>query len=307
MRTKILRPMLVLLPALAFTACGALIGIEESSATLESADATTPSPDGAVPPAEASAPVADGAPGDAAPPSGDGGPGCVPKAAAVACGANKCGNAPDGCNGTVSCGACAPTEDCVFSNNTFACKLRAPNCSSCTDLAKNCGTVANNCGQNLDCGLCKLPNSCGGGGAANVCGCTKTPQANACAGKCGAVADGCGGTWDCGGCTAPSTCGGAGIANVCGCSPTPLAVACVGKACQAAPDNCGKNYACPATGTKVCFNGVECAPAKCGTVCGFVDQGCGLGEIPCDGTCPVGRICDFYTATRNRCVIGDLQ
>jgi hypothetical protein len=63
-----------------------------------------------------------------------------------------------------------------------------------------------------------LPQTCGGGGTANVCGCT--PTSCAAQGKnCGSISDGCGMTLPCGTCQSPNTCGGGGIANVCGCTP----------------------------------------------------------------------------------------
>ena len=40
--------------------------------------------------------------------------------------------------------------------------------------ARTCGMASDGCGQMLDCGACTWPQSCGGGGNANVCGCTPT-------------------------------------------------------------------------------------------------------------------------------------
>jgi hypothetical protein len=62
--------------------------------------------------------------------------------------------------------------------------------------------VADGCGGNVACGgACALPQSCGGGGAANVCGCTPTTCVDW---GCGTHPNGCGVTLNCG------TCGGGG-------------------------------------------------------------------------------------------------
>ncbi len=42
--------------------------------------------------------------------------------------------------------------------------------TSCAAQGKNCGSIANNCGGTLNCGTCPGPQTCGGGGVANVCG-----------------------------------------------------------------------------------------------------------------------------------------
>jgi len=64
----------------------------------------------------------------------------------------------------------------------------------------NCDSVPNGCGGAIDCGAtCVAPETCGGGGSANVCGCTPM-----CSGKnCGD--DGCG-----------SSCGTCGATQICG-------------------------------------------------------------------------------------------
>src|SRR5436189_11101 len=82
---------------------------------------------------------------------------------------------------------------------------------------KKGGTIANGCGGTVSCGpACTAPQTCGGGGTANVCGCTPLPSCPS--GKnCGTIANGCGGTVSCGSaCSAPQTCGGGGTPNVCG-------------------------------------------------------------------------------------------
>src|SRR5206468_2119321 len=46
------------------------------------------------------------------------------------------------------------------------------NCTptSCFAQGKNCGTISDGCGGTLTCGVCTAPQTCGGGGLANVCG-----------------------------------------------------------------------------------------------------------------------------------------
>ncbi|WP_407755796.1 hypothetical protein [Archangium sp.] len=59
--------------------------------------------------------------------------------------------------------------------------------------------MLNGCAEPLDCGTCTAPQTCGGGGTPNVCGCTPTTCA-ASGASCGVIPDGCGGTIDCGPC-----------------------------------------------------------------------------------------------------------
>jgi hypothetical protein len=94
--------------------------------------------------------------------------------------------------------------------------------TTCAAQGKNCGSLSDGCGGTLSCGSCTSPQTCGGGGTANVCGSSAcTPTTCATQGKnCGSISDGCGGTLSCGTCTSPETCGGAGTANVCGASVT---------------------------------------------------------------------------------------
>jgi hypothetical protein len=91
--------------------------------------------------------------------------------------------------------------------------------TTCAAQGKNCGSISDGCGGTLPCGSCTSPQTCGGGGVANVCGggSSCTPTTCAAQGKnCGSISDGCGGTLTCGSCTSPQTCGGGSVANVCG-------------------------------------------------------------------------------------------
>ncbi|MBI2391995.1 MAG: hypothetical protein HYV09_20555, partial [Deltaproteobacteria bacterium] len=164
--------------------------------------------------------------------------------------------------------------------------------TTCSAAGKNCGTISNGCGGTLSCGTCTSPQTCGGGGTANVCGCT--PTTCSAAGKnCGTIPNGCGGSLSCGTCTSPQTCGGSGTANVCGCTPTTCAAA--GKNCGSISDGCGGALSCggcaaPATcGGGGTPNVCGCTPTTCaaaGKNCGTIPNGCG-GTLDC-GTCTSG-------------------
>jgi hypothetical protein len=89
-----------------------------------------------------------------------------PVTANTACGANST------CDGNGSC-VCADPNACVG----------------------KCGTFTDACGHSVNCGGCTAPQTCGGGGTANLCGCTPKPV---CHDECGGtVANGCGGTFVC--------------------------------------------------------------------------------------------------------------
>jgi hypothetical protein len=76
--------------------------------------------------------------------------------------------------------------------------------TTCAAQGANCGTIPDGCGGTpLSCGSCTLPQKCGGGGTANVCGCKLTTCA-AQGATCGTIPDGCGGTLDCGPCPLPT-------------------------------------------------------------------------------------------------------
>ncbi|MGC4117391.1 MAG: hypothetical protein QM765_23090 [Myxococcales bacterium] len=147
----------------------------------------------------------------------------------------------------------------------------------CKRLGKSCDPLSatDNCQKprQVDCGTCTAPQTCGGGGTANVCSCPGQTDVQFCAalGKdCGQVTanDACGlpRTTSCGTCTAPKTCG---AANVCVCVPESDAEFCLAKAKNcgtvSGTDRCGaaRNASC---GT--CANGWDCT----GNVC--IDHSC---------------------------------
>ena len=133
----------------------------------------------------------------------------------------------------------------------------------------DCGTIPDGCGGTVSCGpACTAPNTCGGGGMANVCGCTPTTTMCPVGSNCGTVDNGCGMPITCGpACTAPNTCGGGGTANVCGCTPS---------------------VTCPA-----------------GANCGSIDNGCGT-MVSCGGACSGSDVCvaNVCTATPPDLAVG---
>ncbi len=91
---------------------------------------------------------------------------------------------------------------------------------TCMSQGFNCGPAGDGCGLQLDCGDCAMPETCGGGGVAGVCGMRVPCMPKTCAqlgANCGQQSDGCGGlTTNCGTCTMPEICGGAGVPSRCG-------------------------------------------------------------------------------------------
>lgn len=85
------------------------------------------------------------------------------------------------------CGCTSDPDDIVCANNNLDCGL--------VELTDNC-----NVKRDRDCGdptlVCTLYDTCGGGGTANVCGCTPT-TCEADGILCGTFDDGCGGTLNC--------------------------------------------------------------------------------------------------------------
>jgi hypothetical protein len=201
----------------------------------------------------------------------------------------ECGTVPDGCGQTYACGDCAANPKGTYCT---AGKCGATPCTpkTCAQLGKNCGQVSDGCSTVLTCTPgCTGPQTCGGGGVANVCGCTPKTCAQLGA-TCGSIGDGCGGTLSCGSCTAPQTCGGGGAANTCGCTPTGMCPP--GSNCGTVPNGCGGNTACGAAcvSPNTCGGGGSanvcgCTKLTCDDyVCGLnVSDGCG-GHLNC-GSC----------------------
>lgn len=165
----------------------------------------------------------------------------------------RCSKGEQCCSGNCSAGSsrtsiCCPAGQ-VQSPSGVCC---AP--TTCAAQGKDCGTIPDGCGGTLTCGTCAGPQTCGGGGTPNVCGCTPTTCA-AQGATCGSIDDGCGVKLDCGSCAADQVCSQAGC-----CTPD-----CTGKTCGA-DDGCGgtcQTGSCPTFQT--CRGGACVDPCSLGT------------------------------------------
>lgn len=193
-------------------------------------------------------------------------------------------------------------EFMIFDLSACVTTTLPPKCAptNCQTLGANCGYVSDGCGGIQNCGPCVAPESCGGGGTANVCGSSCTLETCTSAGAtCGVVGNGCGGTLDCGTCPSGSVCGGGGTANVCGTPAcTPRSCTDAGATCGDIGDGCGGTLHCGTCPTgQRCGGGgpntcgtTPCTPGGCGSAtCGSVGDGCG-NAINC-GTCAPGSAC----------------
>jgi hypothetical protein len=190
-----------------------------------------------------------------------------------------------------------------------------PTCTPTTCQAQNisCGPAGDGCGNELQCGPCTAPQTCGGGGVAGQCG---APDGGNCTAltcqaqniNCGPAGDGCGNLIQCGPCSAPQTCGGGGVAGQCG---YPDANACMPETCSQqsifcgpAGDGCGNEIQCgTCTPPQTCGGGGtpgqcglldagSCMPQSCaalGVQCGTTGDGCG-NTLQCPN-CPSGQSC----------------
>ncbi len=186
---------------------------------------------------------------------------------------------------------------------------------TCTELRVDCGPMGDGCGGVIQCGSCKAPQTCGGGGTPSVCGGNNNCVAKTCSDwsyDCGPASDGCGGLIQCGSCSAPQTCGGGGMASVCGGDSgcVPMGCGAAGVGCGPIGDGCGGLVQCgncttPETcgGAGVpgqCGDGLtdagdggsSCIPKTCAGLsinCGPAGDGCG-GQLDC-GACTAPQTC----------------
>jgi hypothetical protein len=124
-----------------------------------------------------------------------------------------------------------------------------PTCTplTCAQQGFTCGPAGDGCGNQLDCGTCTPPATCGGGGMPGVCG--GMPCVPLTCGEegihCGPAGDGCGNLIQCGNCPSGETCGGGGVPGKCGePSCTKLTCAQQGIQCGPAGDGCGGLLQC---------------------------------------------------------------
>jgi hypothetical protein len=90
---------------------------------------------------------------------------CTPSVCPTPAPGSVCGPVANGCGGINNC-PCPNNVPCV--NGTCG----APSCTprTCQQAGANCGQVADGCGGIQNCGVCVAPQTCGGGGTANICG-----------------------------------------------------------------------------------------------------------------------------------------
>lgn len=125
--------------------------------------------------------------------------GCTPESNATLCDGRECGNisVTDRCGMTrnISCGSCPDLATCE--EGSCVCELATDLAQACADAQVPCGTgmVEDACGLMIeaDCpDTCVAPQTCGGAGTANQCGCTPSCTPGTCN-----VDDGCGGLCTC--------------------------------------------------------------------------------------------------------------
>src|SRR5205807_2455872 len=90
-----------------------------------------------------------------------------------------------------NCGGCG-----IVCTGGFTCSAGHCVCSPLTACPgpDDCGTIPDGCGGSVSCGDagCSAPNTCGGGGTPNVCGCTASPPVLCGTGggtSCGSITD----------------------------------------------------------------------------------------------------------------------
>ncbi len=155
------------------------------------------------------------------------------------------------------------------------------------------------CGGGTNCGTCDAPDTCGGGGVPNECGCI-SKSCSELGFDCATTIDNCGKPIDCGACAPCSACGGGGKPNVCGPACCPKTCADLGLNCGMAGDGCGNAIDCGTCAGQcgTCGGGgianqcgAECCPETCaelGANCGIVNDGCDTTDC---GSCPACETC----------------
>jgi YD repeat-containing protein len=181
---------------------------------------------------------------------------------------------PAGCYSNCDDHCSTTTDSCAAA--TLTCTHSGPT-TGCPDQSSGCTpSCAGKCGGSDGCSGtcpndCVNPQTCGGGGTADVCGCAPN-----CSGKCGGP-DGCNGTCP-NDCVGPQTCGGGGTADVCGCTSS-----CAGK--------CGGSDGCTGTCPNNCVSPQTCGGGGTPNVCGCTPScsgKCGAAD-GCGGTCCEGN------------------
>lgn len=268
----------------------------------------------------------------------------------VVCGNDCCSPEDTCCDGECCAGVCYAEETCCPRPRIFCkggccppaditcCAIDGCCDGTCTNGGLCCPDGTNVCGEtccdNTEekcCGAmcipvggcctdqdCAYPQTCGGGGVPNTCGCTVVSSCERMGFTCGTFTNNCGEPEYCGDCAAPETCNGS-PAGMCLCVSDET---CDGR-CGSFTDVCGVIQPCepcPTTSTTstptttpptattmqpapttttapVCLPTQTCASR--GIVCGsFVDD-CGVNRI-CN-ECPSCRTC----SAEGTCVVAD--
>lgn len=198
--------------------------------------------------------------------------------------------------------SCDKSSGCQHGNNTASCSdglycNGAEKCMSgtCRDAADPCSGSTPACIEETDKCVectsddhCTEPETCGGGGRANVCGCT--PSCPAC--LTSSQPDGCGDT-------CPANCKTS--CNSGACSACGNGTCGSGENCSSCPADCGcttgqecvDGTCSPTCGNGTCGSGEDCSncPADCGDCCGnnACDHGEDCASCPDDcGMCSTG-------------------
>jgi hypothetical protein len=218
---------------------------------------------------------------------------CTPMTACPS--GQNCGEAPDGCMGTIRCGTCGTAQRCDTAASPPHC-VCAP--ATTCPAGQTCGTAPDGCSGTINCGTCGTGEKCDTNATPPQCVCA--PRTTCPAGQtCGSVPDGCTGTINCGSCGAGEKC--AGTPPQCVCAPRTTCPA--GQTCGTAPDGCNGTIDCGnCKAGETCDNTpapphcvAVCVPKSCadlGVECGTADDGCGH-TLTCGngGDCPAGQMC----------------
>jgi hypothetical protein len=178
---------------------------------------------------------------------------------------------PSECPGGVAPTSMTPQEELLeFMLFDLTSCVAPPKCTplTCANYPTGtCGQQSDGCGGlTANCGMCMAPQTCGGGGVANMCGAPDAGSCipNTCPGqniKCGPAGDGCGGLLQCGNCPNGQTC----VSGQCY-APDAGPPMCIPKTCAQqniqcglAGDGCGNIIQCPACPTgQTCNSSGQC-------------------------------------------------
>jgi hypothetical protein len=156
-----------------------------------------------------------------------------------------CGNPPDQCGGTLSCGSCPPLP--------WTCNP-SYNCECVGSAIGQCGWTTDTCGGTVFLGSCPLGSDCVG----NFCIPTCTP----CVGQTCGFDLHCGSGIYCGGCAPGWTCNAYGN---CECAAVHLCF----QGCGDFRDECGSWYSCVCPAHYTCCLGGVCTPEAVGCDVGY--------------------------------------